>query len=154
MIAELSDADTEALLQSLSYGHLACAKKDASALYLVPVTYAYFKKAVYSFSFAGRKIEMLRRHPEACFQVEELSEPGIWKSAIAWGTYEELEGEERQRAFKMLLKKLWEEGERDQPLFMPFRNSAKTLERARNEDGIVLYRINIRELSGRMEQYE
>jgi len=97
---------------------------------------------------------MLRRHPEACFQVEEFTEPGIWKSAIVWGAYEELAGEERQRAFKMLLKRLWEEGERDQPLFMPFRNSARTLQQARDEDGIVLYKIKVRELSGRMEQYE
>lgn len=154
MILELSDADTKELLGKLAYGHLACAKPDASTLYVVPITYVYFEEAIYSFSFKGRKIAMLRQHPEACFQTEDLSEPGMWKSAIAWGTYEELEGQDRHRAFTMLLKRLWEESERSQPLFMPFRNSAESLEKAHNEDEIVLYRIHIRELSGRIEQYE
>lgn len=154
MKIDLSEKDIEHLLSSQCYGHLGCTASDGKQ-YIVPITYVYEDNAIYSFSFEGRKIAMLRERPAACFQVEDLSTENCWKSAIAWGEYEELKGEHRQHAFKLLINKLWAEDDNlGHPILMPFRESLETLKAAREDEGVVIYRITIQEKSGRFEQVE
>lgn len=153
MIRDLTDLEIEQLLQKECYGHLGCCT-EVQRPYVVPVTFAYEKHAIHCFSFEGKKVDMMRKQPHVCFQIEQHTTAESWKSVMIWGAFEELSGEARADALSLLLERLWSEANRDHPLYLPFRNSAKTLEAARKEENVVLYRINILEQSGRMETYE
>lgn len=153
MVRDLTDLEIQQLLQKQCYGHLGCAT-DAKHPYIYPVTYAFHNRSIVCFSFEGKKVDMMRTQSRVCFQVEELSNAESWKSAMVWGEFEELTGKERSAAFTLLLERLWQETNKDHPLYFPFRNSARALEAAKNEENIVLFRINIDEQSGRTEVYE
>jgi len=153
MIRDLTDNEIHALLDQQSYGHLGCLSPK-NTIYIVPVTYVYKEHALYVFSFEGTKIDYMRTNPSVCFQTEKHMNAESWQSAIVWGQFEELTGEERTQAFDLLLERLWSESNRDHPLYFPFRNSRETLEAAKHEENVVLYRITIEKQTGRMEQYE
>lgn len=150
---ELTDNEIHELLEKECYGHLGCCDS-LERPYVVPVTYVYQENALYSFAFEGRKIDIMRRNPHVCFQIEHLRESSEWRSAMVWGTFEELKGEAREHALSLILERLWRESNRDHPLFLPFRNSAQTLERSKHDDQVVLYRIVIHQQTGRLEHYE
>ena len=38
----------------------------------------------------GMKIEIMRKNPNVCFEVDEMKSFTNWKSVIAWGEYQEL----------------------------------------------------------------
>ncbi|OGJ61175.1 hypothetical protein A3C37_05355 [Candidatus Peribacteria bacterium RIFCSPHIGHO2_02_FULL_53_20] len=153
MIRALTDNEIHELLEKECYGHLACIEKPKRP-YVVPITYVYHENALYSFSFQGTKIDIMRKNPHVCFQVERLREENQWRSAMVWGTFEELSGKERDAAMSRILERLWWESNRDHPIFLPFRNSAETLEKSKHEKNVVLYRILMEEKTGRLEQYE
>lgn len=37
-----------------------------------------------------KKIEMMRKNPKVCFEVDDIKNIFSWKSVIAWGTFEEI----------------------------------------------------------------
>ncbi len=153
MIRALTDNETHELLEKECYGHLACCETTQQP-YLVPITYVYDRNAIHSFSFTGTKIDIMRKNPHVCFQIEHLREPNEWRSAMVWGMFEELSGNDREEALSLILERLWKESNRDHPLFLPFRNSAATLEKEKDGTDVVLYRIVIEKQTGRLEQYE
>jgi nitroimidazol reductase NimA-like FMN-containing flavoprotein (pyridoxamine 5'-phosphate oxidase superfamily) len=153
MIRDLTDGEMHELLEKECYGHLACCS-DLAKPYLVPITYVYHENAIYSFSFIGTKIDIMRKNPHVCFQAERKHDTTDWRSVMVWGEFEELTGDDREHAFSLILDRLWQESNRDHPIFLPFRNSAETLRKARDEKSVVLYRIVMKEKTGRMEQYE
>jgi nitroimidazol reductase NimA-like FMN-containing flavoprotein (pyridoxamine 5'-phosphate oxidase superfamily) len=84
----LSDRDIDALLSGQSFGHLACSDKGKP--YIVPMAYVFHNNALYGQTTEGKKVDILRRNPLVCFQVEDVSGNG-WRSAQCWGTFEELD---------------------------------------------------------------
>ena len=38
----------------------------------------------------GKKIEMMRKNPEVCFQVDAIADLLNWESVICWGKFEEI----------------------------------------------------------------
>ena len=51
-------------------------------------------------------MEIMRKNPNVCFEVDDLKIMGNWKSVIAWGKFEELDKkEERNSALKLLLNR-------------------------------------------------
>lgn len=153
MIQELTDTEIAAIFKRNYYGHLGCCST-AGEPYVVPVTYAYNNGIFYCFSFEGRKLEILRANPTFCFQVEEPISDTKWQSAIAWGTFIELEGESRTNALGHLLDILWEESKVGQAPYFPFRNSKKTLEAAKTNTDVVLFALTVEKQSGRLEVYD
>ncbi|MES1219646.1 MAG: pyridoxamine 5'-phosphate oxidase family protein [Bacteroidota bacterium] len=102
MIGKLNNEQIEELLKSQLIGRLAC--QEGSNIYIVPMSYAYDGKYIYLRSLEGKKIEMMRRNHNVCFQVDDLSNMAEWKSVIAWGEFEELTDEiERKKAIKNLI---------------------------------------------------
>lgn len=148
----LTDNEIHEILQKGCYGHLGCI--DGGQPLVIPITYVYDAHAIFSFSFEGGKIAAMRKNPAVCFQVEQLHGTDGWRSVMIWGTFEEVQGDERDGAYSLILERLWKESSRDHPLFLPFRHSAQTLEAAKNGTGVVLYRIGIAKQTGIMEQYE
>jgi nitroimidazol reductase NimA-like FMN-containing flavoprotein (pyridoxamine 5'-phosphate oxidase superfamily) len=84
----LSDAEARNLIVAGKIGRLGCVVKGEP--YVVPINYLFGDESIYSHSLPGRKIEALRANPRACFQVDEIENDFEWRSAIAYGNFEEI----------------------------------------------------------------
>lgn len=133
------------ILENNFLGHLGCAHKDE--VYVVPITYAFENPFIYSHSREGRKVALMRKNPHVCIEVEEVSDVFQWRSVIVTGLYEELKGEAAARGMRVLIQKIAETHgagtSKTSPLAMDFMT---LLEQS------VIYRIRIKEISGRRER--
>ena len=84
----LSEDETRALLSTCRIGRLGCV--DSGEPYVVPINYIFEDDSIYGHSLPGRKIEVLRAHPRACLQVDEIENDFEWRSVIAYGNFEEI----------------------------------------------------------------
>lgn len=142
---EIDFLEKEAVLETLnqgSIGHLGCFSKDD--IYVVPITYAFEYPYLYSHSRDGKKILMMRDNPRVCVEVEDVRNLFQWRSVIAWGTYEELHGDDAATAMRVLIQKITHQlvNGKASDLEMDFD--------AMFEDAVI-YRIHINKLSGRSE---
>lgn len=147
MIGELTYIEIEEVLQDQVIGRIGCCS--GGTTYIVPVSYAYNDPYVYIFSLEGKKVDIMRKNPEVCFEVDEIQNIQNWKSVLVWGTFEELKGTlERQKAWKIL-------ADRSLPLL-----SAETTDLSHqpslanddvNEIEGIFYRIELKEKTGRFE---
>src|SRR5581483_2517596 len=102
MIRPMSDVEARALIEAGRIGHLGCVADGTP--YVVPVCYLLSDDAIYVHSLGGRKIRALRQDPRACLQVEEIEDDYIWRSAIAFGRFEEITDDaDRRWALRRLL---------------------------------------------------
>ena len=150
MIVPLSSIEIESLLHSQIVGRIGCSKNDVS--YVVPISYAYEGGYVYCHSYEGKKIDMMRKNPEVCFQVDETTDMSNWKSVIAWGEFEELvDPDERIRGLQILLKRR-----------LPIRSSVTTHlgktwpftgneHNSTNDIPGIVFRINLQRKTGKCE---
>jgi len=101
MITHLTADEARALLASRRVGRLGCVYE--SGPYVVPINYVLDGESIYSHSLPGQKIEALRANSKACLQVDEIIDSYHWRSAIAFGNYEEIiNSDERARAVRAL----------------------------------------------------
>lgn len=146
MIHELDSQQVDAVLHEATIGHIGC--QSDGRVYVVPVTYAYEDGCVYAHSAVGRKVRMMRADPEVCFETEVVEDLARWRSVIAWGTYEELDGEEAEHGMQVLMER-----------FMPLmtRESAVPTHGLHGHPGgmgtgsSVIFRLRLREKTGREE---
>jgi len=101
MSRELTRAEIDDILLTQTIGRLGLI--DDGVPYVVPVSYAYYDGAIYGHSAPGRKARALRSHPEVCFEVEDVESLTEWRSVIAWGTFEQLLGDEAARGMDRLI---------------------------------------------------
>jgi Predicted flavin-nucleotide-binding protein len=149
MLGQLTGEQIEHVLQSQITGRIGCCAGDE--MYVVPVTYVYHKGHIYAHSKEGRKIQMMRRNPKVCFQVDCVENMTNWRSVIVWGEYEELKSEKEQRAgIKIIVDRL-----------MPFVTSETVRPSHASshppeviEKGLkaVVYRIKVTTSTGRFEK--
>ncbi|OPY52320.1 MAG: Pyridoxamine 5'-phosphate oxidase [Methanosaeta sp. PtaU1.Bin060] len=79
----LSREDCESLLSRERYGRLALSLGDVP--YIVPMSYVYSGGRIYLHSRgSGRKIELVRKNPRVCFEVDHL-ETNRWSSVVITG---------------------------------------------------------------------
>lgn len=98
MLGKLSDKQIDELLFSQSIGRLGCYAD--GKIYVVPVTYVYDGQNIICHSREGMKLEMMRKNPDVCFEVDKMENMANWQSVIAWGTFVELNGEEAELAIQ------------------------------------------------------
>lgn len=104
MIRQLSSTEIDDLLSKQIVGRIGCYYENE--IYVVPISYAYNDNAIYCHSFEGKKMEMMRKNPKVCLQVDEMKDMANWNSVIAWGDFEELLDEkEKNNALKILLER-------------------------------------------------
>lgn len=84
----LSEEEARALLSAVRIGRLGCV--DNGEPYVVPINYVFEDGSIYSHSLPGRKIDVLRAHPRACVQVDEIEDDFNWRSVLAYGDFEEI----------------------------------------------------------------
>ncbi|MCM2314837.1 MAG: pyridoxamine 5'-phosphate oxidase family protein [Thermoanaerobaculia bacterium] len=74
--------------------------------YVVPVAYAHAGNAIYSFSHDGLKLAMIRENPRVCVEIDRVEHLGSWRSVIAQGHAEILEGNAAAEASSLLASRL------------------------------------------------
>jgi len=102
MLGKLSSVEIEEVIKHQVVGRLGCHADGMT--YIVPVSYAYDGDYIYVRTFEGLKVDMMRKNPKVCFQIDALYNMGNWQSVIAWGECQELkEAAERKDALQKLL---------------------------------------------------
>ncbi len=105
MLGKLSSVEIDAVLKNNFLGRIGC--HDDGKTYVVPINYVYDGKDIIAHSISGMKIQMMRRNPQVCFEVDELTNFTNWKSVIVWGEYQEITGAiERYHAIKYFVEKV------------------------------------------------
>ena len=103
MWGHLSEEEARELMSRKNFAHLGCMLED-SMPYVVPVNYLLKNGAIYVHSLEGTKLRALRINRNACVQVEDIKAPYKWKSAIAFGRFEEvLDPDEKAEVLEELL---------------------------------------------------
>jgi len=88
MIGKLSSPEIEKLLHKEVIGRLGCS--DGQVVYVVPISYHYDGEYVYCHTHEGMKLDIMRRNPIVCFEVDKLHDMANWQSVVAHGRFEEL----------------------------------------------------------------
>lgn len=102
MFGKLTNAEIEALIHREFIGRLGCHAENVT--YIVPISYAYDGEYIYGHTYEGMKVNMMRKNPRICFQVDDMHNMANWQSVVAWGTFEELEhSHERDYAINVLM---------------------------------------------------
>jgi uncharacterized protein len=136
MMKMLSDEEARHLFHEARVVRLGCIVKGEP--YVVPINCHLEGDYLYSHSLYGLKISGLREHPGACVQVDEIESDLRWKSAIAFGNFEEVtKSTERADILAKLLRKF--------PMLTPVE-SAIAVDGAAPE--VIVFRIKIERLTG------
>jgi len=104
MLGELPAREIERLLETELVARIGCHM--AGRTYVVPISYVYADGALIGCTTAGLKLDMLRRNPQVCIEVDQVDDLANWRSVIAWGWFEELDGDEAEAALDLLMARL------------------------------------------------
>ena len=136
MMRTLSNEEARQLFDKARVVRLGCIVNGEP--YVVPINCHLEGDHLYSHSLSGMKITGLRENPRACVQVDEIESDLRWRSAIAFGKYEEItKPTERADVLSTLLHKF--------PMLTPVE-SAIALDGSPQE--VIVFRINIERLTG------
>lgn len=144
MLGDLNKKELIDLLESQVICRIGCHSDGET--YIVPVNYVYKNNAIYAHSGNGKKIKMMRANPKVCVQVDQIKDTFRWKSAVLWGDFVELTGEERQQAMQGIIHRI-----------MPLTNrpSEETSHGIKIEEhtSLVVYRIDLTKATGKYETH-
>ena len=148
MLGELNQQQIWNLFNSQVLGRLGCCHNNQ--VYIVPVAYAFEDGTIYIYTKEGLKVDIMRQNPEVCFEVDKVHDMANWQSAIAWGKFEELEGDEANRALQLLTNKLVPliTSEMFRPLYALHRGP----ELVNSKMKMVVFKINVRRSTGKYEK--
>jgi len=148
MLGKLDEMQIDHFLLSQAVGRIACT--DGKRPYIVPVTYVYDGKDIIGQAREGLKVNIMRANPNVCFEVDLMANMANWQSVILFGTFHELKGKEAQKARDFLFNRVW-------PLLTsstihPHEHEVSGTVDDGNRIKPVMYRIKIKEKSGRFEK--
>lgn len=132
----LSNDEARGLFHEARVARLGCIVNGEP--YVVPVNCHLEGDFLYSHSLPGLKISGLRENPHACVQVDEIESDLRWRSALAFGKYEEItKANERADVLTKLLRRF--------PMLTPVE-SAIAIDGSPPE--VIVFRIRIERLTG------
>jgi len=150
MIGILSVEASKEILQSNILGRIGC--YDGSRIYVVPVNYVFDGKYIIAHSVPGMKIQIMRKNPQVCFEVDQMKSMTHWKSVIVWGEYQELNDErERYAAMKLFVERTMHM-KISETAIPPELYENRVHPRSPGNIRPVVYRIVIEEITGRYER--
>jgi hypothetical protein len=147
MLGVLTNVEIDELLATEVVARVGCHANGRT--YVVPITYVYEGGALLAHSGDGLKIDMMRRNPLVCVEVDHLDNLANWRSVIAWGRYEELNGEVAFTALEKLARRLEAVVVSETSLPAPGHRPGAGAEPPAH--GVVIYRIQLTEKTGRFE---
>ncbi|MDB5211033.1 MAG: pyridoxamine 5-phosphate oxidase family protein [Sediminibacterium sp.] len=147
MLGELTKQEIQNILLSQVLGRLACC--DGKQPYVVPVTFTYDGEYIYGQTNEGTKLTILRKNPSVCFEVDVMTDMMNWRSVVVLGKFEELKDEEEKTARNILFGRIFS--------LMTSNTIHKhehevVTELDKRAPRFVMYRIKIKEISGRFEK--
>ncbi len=140
MIKNLDEKAARKLLKEQRIGHLGCVL-DSGEPYVVPVNYLFKEGNIYVHCLPGQKLDALRANGKVCLQVEKIGDSCQWQSAIAFGEFQEIK---RTNEKIEILKEFSARFEHLTPV-------EAMMEEKWNVGGLVVFRINIKRISGMAE---
>ncbi|WEA01486.1 pyridoxamine 5'-phosphate oxidase family protein [Mucilaginibacter sp. SJ] len=150
MLGKLEQPEIEALLSRQVTGRLGCYAQGTT--YIVPVNYVYKNGVIYAHSGPGKKIEMMRKNPKVCFEVDDIKNIFSWKSVIAWGTFEEITDiAEQEQTMQALIHRVMPlvEHATDHPSHGITANEYDIGDKI----DLIVYKIRIDKVTGRFEHH-
>ena len=148
MLGKLEPDQIEEMLAGEVLGRLGCHADGRT--YVVPITYVYESGEIVGHSTEGLKLQLMRKNPHVCFEVDRMDDLSNWRSVIAWGRFEELTGDDADRAMARLVARLAPlyavagPGLTPKDLTHQYRAQTQGLH-------AVVYRIRLSEKTGRFE---
>lgn len=148
MFGKLNDIEIDEFLAQEIVGRLGCFADDQ--VYIIPISYGYDGTYIYAHTGAGMKLQMMRKNPQVCFQVDNISDLANWKSVVIWGSFEEItREEEKEQALFALMR-------RNLPIItsetMRLTAQWPFADENSNEVEGVFFKIRIEKKSGRFER--
>ncbi|MGV8879056.1 MAG: pyridoxamine 5'-phosphate oxidase family protein [Sphingobacteriaceae bacterium] len=98
MFGDLNEKQIENLLKSQVIGRIGCHAEGLT--YIVPFSYLHEDDYVYGHTHEGLKVQIMRKNPKVCFEVDVMLNMANWQSVIAWGEYDEITEESEIRIIK------------------------------------------------------
>ena len=148
MLGELSDARMQNILCSQVLGRMACS--DGKHPYITPVTYTYDGHYIYGQTNEGKKLQMLRKNPNVCFEVDLTSDMRNWESVIVYGKFEELSDKDAANAREILFDRVF--SLMTSSTIHPHEHEESGNIDDSNRVKMVMYRIKIEKMTGRFEK--
>jgi uncharacterized protein len=148
MLGTLTEIQMNNLLTMQTVGRIGY--HDGKKSYITPVTYAFDGKYIYGQTNEGLKLEVMRKNPFVCFEVDSMLNMANWESVIVWGYFEELEDTEaikgREYLYNSILDLLT-----SSTVHLHEHGSPQDLKET-NRIKRIIYRIRITEKTGRFEK--
>jgi nitroimidazol reductase NimA-like FMN-containing flavoprotein (pyridoxamine 5'-phosphate oxidase superfamily) len=104
MLGELTRQQSEDLLRHEVIGRIGCHADGRT--YVVPVTYVFDDGSIWGHTAEGTKVQMMRKNPRVCFEVDHMEDMANWQSVIVTGRFEELHGDAVGTTMNRLMRKL------------------------------------------------
>lgn len=104
MILEMSPNEIDEFVLTQKIGRVGCHVDGET--YVVPVIYGWDADCIYVYTTEGKKVDMMRQNPIVCFEIDEYASNGGWRSVIARGVFEELAGDDAQRALQIITERV------------------------------------------------
>ncbi|TXD83061.1 flavin mononucleotide-binding protein [Subsaximicrobium wynnwilliamsii] len=146
MIKPLNKKQCELLLNQNYIGDLSYIYQNRP--FVVPITYLYKDDRIICYSGEGHKITAMRLHEPVSIGVSEITSIKQWKSVVAHGNFEELEGPDAKallHEFSLGVKDAILQAEHNDLNFI-----SEFSARIKGDDIPIVFVINIDELTGRM----
>ncbi|HET9056718.1 MAG TPA: pyridoxamine 5'-phosphate oxidase family protein [Chitinophagaceae bacterium] len=148
MLGTLSETQMNNILSSQVVGRLACT--DGKQPYIVPVTYTYDSHYIYGQTNEGMKLDILRKNPKVCFEVDMMTDMRNWQSVVVYGKFEELEKEAAEKARRTLFGRIF--SLMTSSTVHPYGHESKVKVDNSSRVKHVMYRIKINKITGRFEK--
>lgn len=113
-VQRMSYDECIALIKRQWLARIGCA--DRNVPYVIPVQYSYSGDKLYGFTLPGKKLDIMRRNPHVCVQIDQLKNRHSWKSVVVDTRFVDLSTEEcreeKDQAWSLLAKRTdwWEPG--------------------------------------------
>ncbi len=150
MIGNLTATAIDEVLKENVLGRIGCHEDDKT--YIVPINYAYDGKSIIAHSAEGMKINMMRKNPLVCFEVDQMKSFTDWRSVIVWGRFEEIMDEDDQRAVMKFFVDKMMHIRLSETAIPQTKESTQELRHASGRIKSVVFRIVISEKTGRFEK--
>ena len=149
MLGELNPEMIEEMLNSQLLGRIGCHADGIT--YVVPVHFAYEAPYIYANSANGLKIDIMRKNPKVCFEIDDIENFFNWQSIICQGIFEEITDlNEMQQARQKIIDLI-------EP-YLPFAEDAHPAHGITNnareldtQKKLVVYKIKLTDKAGRFE---
>ncbi len=148
MLGELTKTQIENILTGQVIGRLACS--DGKQPYIIPVTYAYDGTYIYGQTNEGTKLNILRKNPLVCFEVDVITDMRNWQSVVVNGIFEELDEAQVEKARDVLFNRVFSLLT-SSTIHSHEHGVTETIDDS-NRVKYVMYRIKISSVTGRFEK--